>query len=204
MPLTRVCSLVVMLVGGAAVADSGAPEALQLKPGDLGVVQLVEANEQRVVLEVLFPRAWRPADVARGKKLRVKAELTLADGDGVFYRGPAPAFVVTADCENDGGTWVEPIARLELKVSSLKRPLRAPIGAEKVVGLATLGKGTRPKLKADADARTLLRVDFDGDGAADAELRTEPADAGCGPRLDEDDLRIRTTTASVPARCCGP
>jgi hypothetical protein len=50
----------------------------------------------------------------------------------------------------------------------------------------------------------LLRVDFDGDGTPDAELRSAKADAGCGPALEEHELQLVNATSSSSARCCGP
>jgi hypothetical protein len=193
-----------LLVASSAKAEWGSPEARKLVAGDLGVVRLIK-NDKKLVLEVYFPRAWRSHDVKAGTKIAVSEVLVLADEGGVFFSGPAPIFLGVAECENDGGVWVEPVARLELDPAQLKRPLLGkPIGSERTIGLATLGQAPRKALASKPGKRSLLRVDFDGDGAADAELRSAPTESGCGQGLSEQDLQVADAVRSSRARCCGP
>jgi hypothetical protein len=193
-----------LLIAALALGEWGSPEGRKLVAGDLGTVRLVKSNERVVVLEVYFPRQWTSATIKAGTKLIVKEVLVLADAEGVFYRGPAPTFVARQECENDGGGWIEPVARLELSTDKLIRSKAKPIGSEHTVGIAVLGNGHHKPLTKEPDARTLMRVDFDLDGQPDAELRSAPADAGCGPDLKEEDLRLASVSGSFRARCCGP
>ena len=193
-----------VMLASVAQADWDSPKSRKLAAGDLGLIRLIK-NDKKLVLDIYFPRAWSERDVKLGTKITPKEVLVLADAEGIFYEGPAPTFVTTADCENDGGTSSEPIARLELDPKQLKRPPDTrPFGSEKNIGLATLGRGARKPLDKPATKRTLLRADFDGDGAADAELRSAPSDAGCGPALEEEDLQLINATSTSGARCCGP
>jgi hypothetical protein len=197
-------ALMLVLAGTIAHADWRAPKARKLVSGDLGLVRLVK-SEKKLVVEVYFPRAWQSDVVKDGAKIPVSDELVLADAEGVFFVGPAPVFRAVNECENDGGPWLEPVGRLELDPAQLLRvPKTKPIGGEKIIGLATLGKRTRKALEQKPGKRTLMRVDFDGDGAADAELRSAPSDAGCGIALEEEDLLLVNNTGSFGARCCGP
>ncbi len=182
----------------------GSPKGKKLAAGELGVVRLIK-NDKKLVLDIYFPREWLERDVKLGTKITTKEVLVLADTEGVFYEGPAPTFVTKAECENDGGTYSEPVARLELDPSQLKRqPSTKPFGSEKNIGLATLGKTKRKPIESAATNRTLARADFDGDGAPDAELRSAKSEAGCGDALEEDALQIITATSVFSARCCGP
>lgn len=200
----RSFTLVALLFAAAAQADYDSPKGRKLVAGDLGTVRLIK-NDKKLIIDIYFPRAWSIRDVKLGTKITTKEVLVLADAEGVFYEGPAPTFVTTAECENDGGVYSEPIARLELAPDQLKRqPTTKPFGSEKNLGIATLGKSTRKPLAKAATKRTLLRVDFDGDGKPDAELRTEETVAGCGPGLAEDELQLVNSTGASNARCCGP
>jgi hypothetical protein len=49
-----------------------------------------------------------------------------------------------------------------------------------------------------------MRVDFDGDGAADAELVSMPNEIGCDQRFEQPELQVRAEGARVRASCCGP
>jgi hypothetical protein len=73
-----------------------------------------------------------------------------------------------------------------------------------VVALATLEKGRRMPLQKPAGKHTLMRVDFDGDGAADAELVSMPNEIGCDQRFEQPELQVRAEGARVRASCCGP
>jgi hypothetical protein len=196
--------VVVLLASAVAHAAWGSPKGKKLAAGDLGVVRLIK-NDKKLVLDIYFPREWMERDVKLGTKITTKELLVLADTEGVFYEGPAPIFVTKAECENDGGTYSEPVGRLELDPSQLKRvPSTKPFGSEKNLGLATLGKTKRKPIENAATSRTLARADFDGDGVPDAELRSSKTDAGCGDTLEEDGLQIINATSAFSARCCGP
>jgi hypothetical protein len=186
------------------LAAWGSPKGKKLTAGDLGVVRLIK-SDKKLVLDVYFPREWLERDVKLGTKITTKEILVLADTEGIFYEGPAPTFITQDECENDGGRYSEPIGRLELDPSQLKRqPSTKPFGSEKNIGLATLGKIKRKPIESAATNRTLARADFDGDGAPDAELRSANSEAGCGDALEEDALQIITATSAYSARCCGP
>lgn len=200
----RLITLSVTLLAVTAHAGWNSPSSLKLTAGALGTVRLIK-DADTLVLEVYFPREWTEGDVKLGTKITPRELLILADADGVFYEGPAPTFVTSPECENDGGTYSEPVARLVLdRAQLLHQPSTRPFGGEKNIGMATLGRQKRKPLQRPATRRTLLRVDFDGDGAPDAELRSAPSEAGCGRLLEEDALVAASATAAFSARCCGP
>lgn len=192
------------MVASLVLGEWGAPPERVLKAGDVGVVHLVKSDTTKVVLEVHFPRAWRDTDVKPGKKIELTQQVVIADAQGVLFTGKITGVAGKSMCENDGGTWVEPVARLELELAKLGHPLGKPIGSDRVVAVVGLGTAPRAALTTAADANTLMRVDLDRDGTPDAELRTEKSEAGCGRTMKEPELRILGDKQNVKARCCGP
>lgn len=182
------------------LADYDAPKG-DLTDGDLGVIELVKADEKRATVRVRIPRAWR---TKAGTKITFKGPVRLADDRGVLFTGPAPVFTVEANCENDGGTWSEPVATLELK---LTRPLRKPVSSQRIIGLVMMGKTKLPPITFPPVKTTQFRADLDGDGKLDTELREndDPSQPGCGSALEENDFNLVTATGGkFSAMCCGP
>jgi hypothetical protein len=208
-------SLMIFLISCAGTVDK--PPAL--KPDSIGVVYLIDEDDQSVRVNIIFPSLQvidYPSSFPGPKSYRAtlpvvtEGQLVLFDDKGkVVTLDSLPLFQLKFWCENDGGEQFRPEAVMTIPKAKLKRPLKPDREIQGIACFAYLKTAqSQPLPNESVTSKSSIRMkgDLKGNASINALIWVDKdVENNCdGKPANNLTIHLKTQKFDQPLRCCGP